>query len=223
VDPNFGVTIVTAAEKVDSYDVGLKYFSDRVYATLSVFASNYTVYQQSFTDAVTLQSNTITVGDSKMYGVEGTVSYDIDETLNVNVSLGLLDATFADTADDGSAFDYAGNNFRLAPEVSGAVSVNKTVSLADWIVDVNWLTAYQSEVFFESSNYPGLSQPAYWMSDASIKLSPASNHWSVEVFADNVFDKEYLIDAGNTGGGLGIPTFVRGTPMIAGLRLYAEM
>ncbi|MFT5794856.1 MAG: iron complex outermembrane receptor protein, partial [Saprospiraceae bacterium] len=101
--------------------------------------------------------------------------------------------------------------------------VNKTFSVANWAVDVNWVTAYQSEVFFESSNYPGLSQDAYWITDASIKLSPASNRWSVELFADNLFDEEFLIDAGNTGGGLGIPTFVRGNPVIGGLRLYAEM
>ena len=223
VDPNFGNTVITAAETVDSYDLGLKYFSDRVYATVSVFASNYSNYQQSFTDAVTLQSNTVTVGDSNMSGIEGMVSVDVDDSLNVTASLGLLDAKFADTDSDGSAFDYAGNQFRLAPEVSGSLSVNKTFSLASWAVDVNWVTAYQSEVFFESSNYPGLSQDAYWISDASIKFSPASNWWSVELFADNVFDEEFLIDAGNTGGGLGIPTFVRGNPVIGGLRLYAEI
>jgi iron complex outermembrane receptor protein len=35
-----------------------------------------------------------------------------------------------------------------------------------------------------------------------------------------LFDEEYLIDAGNTGGGLGIPTFVAGNPRIFGVRAY---
>ncbi len=55
------------------------------------------------------------------------------------------------------------------------------------------------------------------------KDSDLFSETGVELFADNLFDEEFLIDAGNTGGGLGIPTFVRGNPVIGGLRLYAEM
>ena len=40
------------------------------------------------------------------------------------------------------------------------------------------------------------------------------------MYLENAFDKEYVIDAGNTGGGLGIPTYVRGMPRIAGVRFY---
>jgi len=89
-------------------------------------------------------------------------------------------------------------------------------------VDIQLLSSYQSEVFFESSNYPGLSQAAYWLTDTNIKLSPKQQKWQVELYADNLFDEEYLIDAGNTGGGLGIPTFVRGSARTAGIRFYAQ-
>jgi outer membrane receptor protein involved in Fe transport len=82
--------------------------------------------------------------------------------------------------------------------------------------------SYQSEVFFESSNYPGLSQDAYWLVDASLKFKPNAGDYSVELYADNLLDEEFLIDAGNTGGGLGIPTFVRGMPRIFGLRVNMD-
>lgn len=55
-----------------------------------------------------------------------------------------------------------------------------------------------------------------------MKVSKDNSQFAFEVYVDNLFDKEYLIDAGNTGGGLGIPTFVRGMPRIAGVRLYYD-
>jgi iron complex outermembrane receptor protein len=223
VDPNFGNTIVTPAEKVDSYDIGFKYLGGRFAITGAVFAYTYTDYQQSFTDAVTLQSITVTVGDSDMYGFEGTIDYLIDDSFRVGASLGLLDAKFGDKTDSGAVFDYADNRFRLAPELSTSFNANKTFVVDTWEIELELLTSYQSEVFFESSNYPGLSQDGYWLSDVAVKLRPSKANWRVEVYADNLFDEEYLIDAGNTGGGLGIPTFVRGMPLVAGLRFYARL
>ena len=93
---------------------------------------------------------------------------------------------------------------------------------AECRIDVNWLTSFQSEVFFESSNYPGLSQDTYSLTDVSVKLLQDNSKFAYEFYVNNLFDKEFLIDAGNTGGGLGIPTFVRGMPRIAGVRVYYE-
>jgi outer membrane receptor protein involved in Fe transport len=35
-------------------------------------------------------------------------------------------------------------------------------------------------------------------------------------FADNLFDEDYLVDAGNFGANYGIPTFIRGEPRLYG-------
>ncbi len=222
VDPNFGATIITKAETVDSYDIGFKYMGDRWSLFAALFTYQYQDYQQSFTDATTLQSITVTVGDSTMSGFEATARYLPSDTLMISASLGLLDATFANKTDDGQVFDYAGNQFRLAPEVSGSLNINKRVAWSDWEMDLDLLMSYQSEVFFESSNYPGLSQDAYWITDASVMLNRKGSNLKYELYADNLFDEEYLIDAGNTGGGIGIPTYVPGMPMIAGIRVYMD-
>jgi outer membrane receptor protein involved in Fe transport len=55
-----------------------------------------------------------------------------------------------------------------------------------------------------------------------VKLLQDNSKFAYEFYVNNLFDKEFLIDAGNTGGGLGIPTFVRGMPRIAGVRVYYE-
>ncbi len=220
VNADAGGVTITKAEIVDSYDIGVKYQSSNFVFSGAIFTYEYSDYQQSYTDATTLQSITVTVGDSTMSGIEGMATYNYSDTLTFTGSLGFLDAEFADNTEDGSPFQYGGNKFRLAPEVSGAININKVTHFADWTLDANWLTSFQSEVFFESSNYPGLSQDTYSLTDVSLKLNKENSDFAYEVYVNNLFDKEYLIDAGNTGGGLGIPTFVRGMPRIAGVRLY---
>jgi outer membrane receptor protein involved in Fe transport len=222
VNPGAGGVDITKAEIVDSFDIGAKYQAGNISFTGAIFTYSYKDFQQAFTDPQTLQSNTVTVGDSTMSGIEASANYMPSSTLMMSASLGLLDAKFADQTSSGEAFEYAGNRFRLAPEVSAALNINKLFSIAEWEIEADWLMSYQSEVFFESSNYPGLSQDAYWLVDASLKFKPNAGDYSVELYADNLLDEEFLIDAGNTGGGLGIPTFVRGMPRIFGLRVNMD-
>lgn len=216
-----GAVNTTKAEMIDSYDVGAKYQRDNFTASTAVFTYQYSDYQQSYTDTETLQSYTVTVGDSTMSGFEATATYHPSENFSVMTSIGLLDAEFADETADGAIFQYGGNKFRLAPDVSASVNVYKGFEIDRWDLGLNWTTTYQSEVFFESSNYPGSSQDAYSLTDIAIKLQQQDSPFAYEVFANNMFDQEYLIDAGNTGGGIGIPTNVRGMPRIFGARLYA--
>jgi iron complex outermembrane receptor protein len=218
----FGASSVVAAETVDSYDIGMKYYGPRVSFTAAVFAYTYQNFQQSYTDTVTLESKTVTVGDSNMYGFESTLDYAFDETLRLGANLGLLNAKFDDNTDSGSRFDYGGNSFRLAPEVSSSIFVNKAVEINGFNIELEMISSYQSKTYFESSNRPDLAQDAYWLTDVSVKFGAESSAWRAEVFADNLFDEEYIIDAGNTGGGFGIPTFVAGMPFIAGVRVYAD-
>ncbi|MFT4941387.1 MAG: iron complex outermembrane receptor protein [Paraglaciecola sp.] len=222
VTPGADGVSVTKPEIVDSFDLGAKYQAGNVSFTAAVFTYQYKDYQQSYTDPQTLQSFTITVGDSTMTGLEATLGYMPSSTLSMTASMGMLDAKFAKNTADGAEFQYGGNRFRLAPELSGAFNLNKIYTVGDWEINADWLMSYQSEVFFESSNYPGLSQDGYWLVDASLKFKQPNSSYAFEIYADNLFDEEYLIDAGNTGGGLGIPTFVAGMPLILGARFYLD-
>jgi iron complex outermembrane receptor protein len=47
--------------------------------------------------------------------------------------------------------------------------------------------------------------------------SPTGANWTVEVFADNLTDEKFIKDAGNTGDGLGMPTFIAGEPRTYGV------
>lgn len=51
--------------------------------------------------------------------------------------------------------------------------------------------------------------------------APGERYYAV-AFAENLFDEDYIIDAGNTGDSFGIPTFIAGSPRMVGLRVGAE-
>ena len=49
--------------------------------------------------------------------------------------------------------------------------------------------------------------------------TPDSMPLTLEAFVNNVTDESYIIDAGNTGDSLGLPTFIAGAPRMWGLGL----
>ena len=223
VDANpFGASSVVDAETVDSFDIGMKYYGDNLSFTAALFAYTYKNFQQSFTDAATLESVTVTVGDSNMFGFESTLDYAFDDSFSVGANLGLLNAEFEDSTKAGSRFDYGGNKFRLAPELSTSFFVRKGLQFDTLSVELELISSFQTETFFESSNRPDLAQDDYWITDVSVKFTTPDSRWTAELYADNLFDERYIIDAGNTGGGFGIPTFVAGMPFIGGVRVYAD-
>lgn len=58
------------------------------------------------------------------------------------------------------------------------------------------------------------------MSSASISYAVAADgRWEVAAYARNLLDKDYLLDAGNTGDAFGIPTFIPAEPRLYGAQL----
>jgi outer membrane receptor protein involved in Fe transport len=91
--------------------------------------------------------------------------------------------------------------------------------------------SWQSEVFFDDDNdrtdlqarnlVPDLMvdelQESYGLLNLRIRYAPNAGNWSIEAFADNLLDEEFVKDAGNTGDGLGMPTFIAGEPRTVGV------
>ena len=90
---------------------------------------------------------------------------------------------------------------------------------------------WQSKVFFDDSNDRAVFQQPPWVFVAdnlqdeqqkgyglvNLRASwPASGPLKFEVFATNLLDEDYIIDAGNTGDSLGLPTFIAGPPRMVG-------
>ena len=92
---------------------------------------------------------------------------------------------------------------------------------------------WQSAVFFDDDNdRADLQQPpaalvadniqdekqkGYALVNARLGYEAPGGGWRVEAFVENAFDKAYIKDAGNTGDGLGMPTFIAGEPRFYGV------
>ena len=91
-------------------------------------------------------------------------------------------------------------------------------------------SSYKTKVFFDDDNdRPELQggvdekqdefQDNYGLVDMAARFDSSTGKFAVELFAKNVLDKDYLLDAGNTGDGFGLPTFIPGPDRLIGLTL----
>jgi outer membrane receptor protein involved in Fe transport len=71
---------------------------------------------------------------------------------------------------------------------------------------------YRGKVYFEDLNQPNISQDGLFLGNVRGGLRFRDQRTELTVLARNVFDEQYIIDAGNTGGAFGLPTFIAGTP-----------
>ena len=210
------------AEIVDSVEAGA--FWTLAYGTLSgsVFYSEYENFQTTRFDPNTISYVTDNAGNATQYGLEMQGQFDLGERAQLYVSYAYNSATFDDTDSNGNALLLAGNTFRYAPEHSVSFGLSIDVASGDW-GSISLLPTYswQSDIFFDNDNdrFGGiLSQDAYGLFNARVRFQNADENFHMEVFGTNLLDEEYLIDAGNTGGSFGMPTFIAGSPRLYGIR-----
>lgn len=91
--------------------------------------------------------------------------------------------------------------------------------------EVSFLPSYswQSHIYFDNDNqeFVGVRQDSYGLLRARLRYETADASRFAEIFGANLTDEKYLIDAGNTGGAFGLPTFIAGAPRTFGVRIGA--
>jgi len=157
---------------------------------------------------------TLDAGNATGRGLEAGVQGRVLDHLSLFANAAFTDATFDDAGDNGARQQYAGFSFRLTPRRT--VSFGGTYTLpvegaGQFFVTPIW--SYKSQHYFEDNNASfayGLKQAGYGVANLRVGWRSPKGKWEVTARAENLFDKQYLIDAGNTGGSFGIPTFVAG-------------
>jgi len=82
---------------------------------------------------------------------------------------------------------------------------------------------YRSRIFFQVPNDPEISQGPVTQINARAGVSFADDRLEIAGFIRNAADEEYLLDAGNTGGGFGIPTFIPAEPRFYGIQITGRI
>ena len=212
------------AETVDSYEIGAKssLLDGRLRVDGAVFLYNYenfqTTVQQGTTFIVT------NAGEAKSYGFETQANFAVTPDFD-------LFATYAYNHSRLENGIYDGNQFRLSPDNAASIGASWRLPVAGGAVVVQPTYTWQSKVFFSDDNdIPALQsrnivrdliqdeyQDAYGLLNLRVRYTPDSGAWGVEAFGENVLDEDYIKDAGNTGDGLGMPTFIAGRPASYGV------
>ena len=215
------------AEEVDSYEIGAKaaLMDRRLRLDGAVYAYSYENFQTSIQQGT--QFITTNAGEAKAYGFEGQMNFAVASNFDL----------FATYAYNHSRFEngvFDGNRFRLSPDHRASIGALWSLPVEGGAIEVQPTYTWQSEMFFDNDNdrpdlqtvasgaivadlVQGEVQDAYGLLNLRVRYVPDSANWTVEAFGENVLDEEYIKDAGNSGDGLGMPTFIAGRPAAYGL------
>ncbi|EGM78559.1 outer membrane receptor protein [Rheinheimera sp. A13L] len=208
------------AETIWNYEAGIKGSTENnsLRYAVSMFYQDYQNFQ------VTLQDDagnfyTDNAGNAKNMGIEAELSTSLSDDLEWFTNLAWIDAKIDDDSSNGN---LAGNRFRLQPEYTAGTGLLHSYELgSEYQLNSSLLYSFRSDIFFEEANAPvagfDITQGAVQLTSLRFGLENTQQNWSVTLYSSNVFDKEYLVDAGNTGGAFGYPSFVPAAPRLFGI------
>ncbi|MEH3160372.1 MAG: TonB-dependent receptor [Sphingomonas taxi] len=209
---------IVPEEKVWNYEAGIKGRVGAFTGAASVFYQTYDGFQVTVTENGV--ATTRSAGSANNLGVELEGNLAFGDTLSLFGSFGYIDGGIGKDARNGV---FAGNRFRLQPEVTAAGGATLRLPLTGRAAFyATPSVTYRSKVYFELPNSEAIAQGGYTLVNLRAGVDVDNGRYTIGGFARNLTDKRYLIDAGNTGGGFGVPTYIAGEPRFYGIELGAR-
>lgn len=213
-------------ESIVNGEIGAKgrAFGGRLDWSAALFQYRYSHFQTEIQDPNNIsRSIVMDAGRATGRGGELSLRSRISDTVSAFATYGYTDATFDDTGDNGAPQIFAGSTFRLTARHTAALGATLEHRAGRWgRFSITPVWQYKSAHFFDDNNTRlggSLRQPGYALVNLRLAWSSNNRAWEATAFANNLFDKEYLIDGGNIGANFGLPTFNRGAPRLYGLNL----
>ncbi|WP_448660142.1 TonB-dependent receptor [Sphingomonas sp. CJ99] len=203
-------------EIVWNYEGGIKGTVGPVSGTLGVYYQQYEGFQVSVVDPDGI-TRTRSAGNASNLGVEAELQLRASNWLTFFGNGAYIDAKIEENSALSPAF--SGARFRLQPEWQAAGGFTLDADLGGARIFATPSVTYRSQIFFEVPNNPLISQPGVTLFNARAGVSFAEDRYEIAVFGRNLSDEDYLLDAGNTGGAFGIPTFIPAEPRFYGVQL----
>ncbi|MBP5682658.1 MAG: TonB-dependent receptor [Bacteroidales bacterium] len=151
------------------------------------------------------------------YGVGAEFSgvYAFNPNVGVFADFTYCGGHFGDKDMNGKAQDNAGNQFAMMPQFMYDMGFNWRHALPGNKCIYFYPSFYtQSKVFFDDSNTPEYTQGAYIIFNANAGFQWTKRHitYDVGISGRNITNTQYLIDGGNVGEVVGMPTYSTGRP-----------
>ena len=207
-------------ETVWNYEGGIKVATGPVSASLGVYYQVYEGFQVTVV-LPDLTTRTESAGKASNLGVEGELAVDLTSWLNVFGNFGYIDGGIEEN--NTFAPQFSGARFRLQPEfqASGGFSIDYEFGNGMRFFATPSVT-HRSRIFFEVPNNPVTSQDAVTLVNARAGITFGDARYELAGFIRNALNEDYLLDAGNTGGGFGVPTFIPAEPQFYGVEVTAK-
>ncbi len=224
IDLNESTPIILTDEELLSYEVGGKIlaFNNKLQVNGSVFYYDYSNFRTPTSDNGNTGMISFSQQDSgaaTVKGAEISVNYNFGKKSSIFANYSHLETSFDDTDENGRPLQFAGNRFRQAPNNSYALGGNFQTTIDDtfdFYFRPNF--SFKSKVFYTFGNNEELTQSSFGLFNFSTGII-LKKGIEVSLYMKNVFDKNYIIDAGNQGNAFGIPTIIQGSPRFYGARL----
>ncbi|MFK7954751.1 MAG: TonB-dependent receptor [Lysobacterales bacterium] len=224
-----GANLEVDPESATSIEAGLKssLLDRRMQLNLAVFSTDYEDLQLSQIVGGGVSLNN--AAEAEISGVEFELAARVGERLNLNASVGYLDADYNEfpgcpapgsTPANLTRENCAGNQLNLAPEWTSAASAQFTMPVNDWgnlVLRTDW--NYRSRVYFEPQNDPRLSGASRSLVNLSVGL--VRNHWEVVGWVRNTTDETYINFADDRTAIGVLTTAAYGPPRTYGITLRA--
>ncbi|WP_373474209.1 TonB-dependent receptor [Sphingorhabdus lacus] len=207
------------AENVWNYEIGVKGSSGMFSGSIGAYYLTYDNFQVS----VVLPNGTTqtqSAGTATNKGVEAELTIKPASWLSVFGNIGYIDGGIDDKPT--IAANFRGAKFRLQPDVQAAAGFTIDAPMGGITFFATPSVTYRSKIFFEIPNNNLISQEAVTLVNVNAGFRFGGDRFEVAAFARNLLNEDYLLDAGNTGGAFGIPTFIPAEPRLYGIRVGAK-
>ena len=177
-------------------------------------------------------------GRAHSFGLEASLDYAFCNYARVFGSWAFIDGKFNDKDEDGNPQEYAGNRFRLTPKNSFTLGLDVNIPVKSSLFFFRPTFTWKSKVYFDDQNHKTaaelaaykavvgqtpreFSQGGYGLANFSLgwRYQPGNVYYEVSCFGKNIFDKQYIVDAGNSGDNLYFPTYIGGSRSVIGVQL----
>ncbi|VAV86601.1 TonB-dependent receptor [hydrothermal vent metagenome] len=206
-----------AAERVDSYEVGLKaeFMDRRLSFNVAAFLSNFSNFQTQAFDDAALTFRILNAGEVRSKGIEVETLFAATEELTF-----IFNATFQNieilnivgtgcfpgqTEPQGCVSrqqSISGGTLPNAPDTKIFVGANyeAPVGNGDFIGYTSLNYSWQSEVQYSLNQNPLTIQDSYGTANFSIGVRNADTGLKITAFINNIFDKSYVTGLRAPGG-----------------------
>lgn len=203
---------VTKPETLDAFEVGYKgtLADGKIIVDSSAFYYIYKDQQQSI--LLPVPGNPLPVpvttfanaAKSNIKGVELQVTWKAAQTLRIVANGGWVDAKYKnfilnpEETDPSQVIDFSGNRAPLTPEFSATGIIAKDFVFSNGgYVSLQANGRYQSKVYFQPTNEPGLSSGDQVLFGALISYTAPEKGWTLALQAENLFNRKYAVSGFN--------------------------